>query len=216
MHSLTKPIISISILCLAFAVSYAVRASAQELDETITSETATSTEIIEATPPVSEDRLNTLRQGLAEITNRPGVRISLSERAQERIINLASNISNRMDATVNRFEQIIKRLERRIEKSASGGIDVESARNTLEEAKVSLAVAKAGLTNIDTAVIKAVTSDQPQVGISNLATLYRNNVIAFRDTKRALQETIALLKNPTRVVIPTSTSTEAVLDVTQN
>jgi hypothetical protein len=191
----TKPIISISILCLAFIISYALSAQAESL------ELSTSSDVAE---PISNT--SDVPAQVAPTLLRDQDRLMLPKRAQERIINLAANISNRMDATVYRFDQIIIRLERRIAKSTTEGFDVALAETTLTEAKTALEKARTSLESIDTTVTEAVSSDTPRQDIANLQVEYQNNIRAFRETKGALQKTIALLKNPTTVEVSTSSA----------
>ncbi|MEZ4103954.1 MAG: hypothetical protein R3B60_01575 [Candidatus Paceibacterota bacterium] len=81
---------------------------------------------------------------------------------QKRILNLAANVSNRLDAALYRHEKIITRLERRINKLEQTGRNVSEARLELTLIKDNLTEAKSIMSQINLEVYEAVTSDKPK------------------------------------------------------
>lgn len=122
---------------------------------------------------------------------------SLNEVRQARILNLAANISNRMEAAITRLINITKRLNSRIEKQTALGINTNAATNKLVEANNLLTQASINLSNIDTLVYNATTSSEPRSSWQNVRTVYTETAQLIRRAHLALRDTIALLKNPT-------------------
>lgn len=87
---------------------------------------------------------------------------ALSPLAQTRILNLAANMSNRMDSAVKRLQNVHDRLDSRLTKVALTGADVTNARTVLEEAQKHLDTARSNLLGIDTTVEGFLSSSNPQ------------------------------------------------------
>jgi hypothetical protein len=121
-------------------------------------------------------------------------RIALSEVRQERIINLAANISNRMDAAVLRLFTIIDRLESRLQKLDQQGVDITTARASLQEATQSLAEARAALVDIDADVYNATTGEEAYTAWQDLRAHYQSIASSIRSTHTSLRAVIAALK----------------------
>ena len=141
-----------------------------------------------STSSTSQDRVEQ-RQEMREEK-----RTTLQQVKQQRIINLSANISNRMEAAMTRFYNIISRLETRIEKLKQDNVDTASASTKLREASQLLAEAKTKLKDIDTLVINATTSEQPQSDWKEVRETYLEAGRLIRASHQALRETIALLK----------------------
>ena len=146
---------------------------------------STSTEITTST----ENRSPEQRQELREEK-----KAALREIIQQRIINLSANMSNRMEAAIERFYNIIGRLETRIEKLKQSGVDTASAAAKLREASQLLAEAKTKLNNIDGLVYSATTSTQPKSDWKVVRETYQEAGRLIRASHQALRETVALLK----------------------
>lgn len=86
-------------------------------------------------------------------------RVQLQEKAQERVTNLAANMSNRIDAAIERLQNIIDRLSSRIEKISEQGIDTSEAEAALALAQISIDTASEAISNIDSDVANAVESE---------------------------------------------------------
>lgn len=173
--------------------------------QTESTSTATSTEsggifstVLEAVSGLGQD----IQQTVA-----PQNQAVLSERTQKRIINLAANISNRLDGISDRLTQIAGRLEERIEKQAAEGYDVTAAQNSLAAARSALETSRKDLSTIDRKVVSAVGSTDPKAGWKEVRTTY---VIARDNIKIAhteLRNTLSNLKSATQAPAPTETAT---------
>lgn len=125
-------------------------------------------------------------------------RAALPERVQDRIINLSRNMEARMQAVTARFDNIIARMERRIEKLEAEGVDTSEATVFVGHAKTSLETAKSNLTDLDQTVVRAVTSDSPRDRYRTVRNSLMNTKHAVKDTHTHLRTTLALLKEAAR------------------
>lgn len=121
----------------------------------------------------------------------------LTKRIQERIINLAANISNRFDGLIARFENIAGRLQKRIDKQRSEGYDVGAAETSLTTARTELNAAKAEMKTIDTSVREAVGSIDPRGEWRDVRIQFLTTRDHIKAAHAALRETIMLLKTAT-------------------
>ena len=121
-------------------------------------------------------------------------RVQLLQRFQDRIYNLARNISSRLTASINRLQNIADRLDTRIAKEKNMGRDTTLAETKLNEAKQSLNEARSKQGELPS-VQRVLTSDTPRESFRTV----RENFLATRDLlKKAhaqLTETVLLLKN---------------------
>lgn len=125
----------------------------------------------------------------------------LSDRAKERIINLAANMSNRMDATVERFEQIEARVQRRMEILVAEEFDTEQAAVHFVKAQTTLEQAKQELETIDDAVIGMIGSPTPYEMWLGTRSKYRRITTDLRTVQTALIDTVQLLKTVRKVSV---------------
>lgn len=193
------------IVALSFS-SFLFNASAQE--------TATSTAEDTRTERSPEDRSNVIEERQQErselIEERQEVRTErveervelrnerqsvLTNVRQQRVLNLSANISNRMEAAIDRLFNIVERLEERILKLNTNGVDTEAASAKLREAAQLLASARATLGNIDTLVTEATTSPEPKTAWQAVRAVYQEAGAKIRAGHQALRETVALLKH---------------------
>jgi hypothetical protein len=175
------------------------------LAQTESTSTATSTEPGGIFSTVI-DTVNEFREDI-QGTVAPQNQAVLSERTQKRIINLAANISNRLDGISDRMTQIAGRLEKRIEKQASEGYDVTAAQNSLNAARAALETARKDLSTIDRKVVATVGSTNPKAGWKDVRATY---IVARDNIKVAhteLRNTIVNLKSATQPPAPTETAT---------
>ncbi len=145
-------------------------------------------ENIEARQELQAERVETRQNIQAE---RKG---ALEAARQERVMNLSANISNRMDAAILRIENIIERFAERIEKISATGVNVDAARNKLNEASRLLEEAKNKISNIDSLVYNATTSNEPRSEWQKVKATYKEAGTLIRASHAALRETLALLK----------------------
>lgn len=119
---------------------------------------------------------------------------SLQDGRQQRVLNLSANISNRMDAAIERIFDIISRTEQRVEKLKASGVSTVSAEIKLRESAQILAEARASILDIDNIVYNATTSAEPVTEWQKVKATYKNTAALIRASHAALRETIALLK----------------------
>ncbi len=160
------------------------------------------------------DTVNEFREDIQE-TVLPQDQSVLSKRTQKRIINLAANISNRLNGISDRMTQIAGRLEDRIEKQTVEGYDVTAAQSSLMAAQNALETARKDLTTIDNKVLAAVGSPDPKTAWIEVRATY----IAARDNIKLahteLKNTISNLKSATlHPVSPQAATTTKSTEVT--
>jgi hypothetical protein len=131
---------------------------------------------------------------------------ALPKKSQTRVINLAANISNRFDGVIYRLENISGRLNTRIEKQASEGYDVSTARASLEAANTALRDAKQQMHGIDEAVLGAIGSTDPRGEWKTVRTKYTTARDAIKLAYTELKNTVTNLKNAPHST-PTASST---------
>lgn len=122
----------------------------------------------------------------------------LSEKAQNRITNLTSNVETRMRAAIERMNNIIGRLESRIEKLNAQGIDTSEAVKSLEFAKTSLENADKTLLPLGTLVNLTITSETPKdsfVAVRNQFGIVKSSI---QEAHANLRQSVALLKEAIR------------------
>jgi len=126
---------------------------------------------------------------------KPAPQSILSERAQERITNLAANISNRFDGIIARLENIHNRLETRIVKLEEAGVDVSQARQSLTRADEALNRAKGELRGIDEAVAYVVGSTDPKTEWQQVRLTFISAREEVRTAHTELRNTVTALKS---------------------
>jgi hypothetical protein len=162
---------------------------------TATTTTASTTESIPAPSPAPSPAA-------------PAPNVILESRAQERIINLAANISNRFDAIIARLENITNRLTTRAQKLQSENYDTSAALSSLEQARAALSSAKREMSDIDQAVVYAVGSQDPKTEWQNVKMKYLTARDSIKIAHSELKNTISHLKNAQRTIpAPQATST---------
>ena len=135
--------------------------------------------------------------------------IILEKRTQERIINLAANISNRFDAVITRLDNIGNRLNTRISKMKSDGYDTGNAEESLANARTAITEARTEMSTIDTAVNAAVGSQFPKVEWQKVRTKYLTARERIRIAHTEMRATVSTLKNAGKIAPPaTATSSE--------
>ncbi len=173
----------------------------------VASVSAQSTEPTDPTPTDNsrmngDQRMGTGTQAPAQNAERKS---ALRKNVQDRIINLGSNVTSRLQAGVARLQNITGRLETRIDKLKQSGIDTTNAEIKLSEAKNALFAAQDTLNELGS-VSKAVSSESPRESFKTV----RIQFIAVRDLLKQshalIKETITLLKD---AVEKGSTPTEA-------
>lgn len=132
-----------------------------------------------------------------EITTNSSTKNSLlSKEKQLRIINLSANISNRLDAALNRHTQIADRLKSRIEKLNQQGFNTTKTKTILIEIKKNLEETKNSLKDIDSLVYEMATAPNPSQNWPKIKTLYQDSVSKITKNQTDLKHLLSLLKNP--------------------
>lgn len=122
-------------------------------------------------------------------------REALTELRQQRIRNLAANLSNRLEAAISRLFQIVERTESRLLKLEATGVDVSTAKASLRRASASLTEAKSLMANIDVRVNAATTSNTPHLAWQPIKEQYAKVAELIRQAHRELRQALAEAKN---------------------
>jgi len=229
MYTLSKKYLSSAlVLALLASLYFTLTAFAQEETEakveagtSVSSETKITQQPEGEGLPTSEkrqnleDRVELLQESRAEIqTSRTEAREervevrqefrserieALKETQQKRVLNLSANISNRMEAAILRLEVIIERLNERITKLETVGIETATAAAKVSEASRMLIEAKSKLAGIDTTVYNATTSNDPRNDWENVKSIYREAASLIKASHGALREALVLLKEAIKV-----------------
>lgn len=124
---------------------------------------------------------------------REDARIRLSENIQNRIRNLSENVTDRLTAVVERYENIFTRLDSRIAKLTSAGIDTSTAEERLADAKVLVGNAKEMIASL--ASIESIfSSETPRESFAQVRTEILEIRSTLRGAHQALLDTVSLLK----------------------
>jgi len=138
-------------------------------------------------------------------------RQALQERAQERLLNLAANLSNRMEAAIRRLDNVVMRIESRIAKLNELGVETSQAEINLTVAKRDLASARATLANIDSDVAGFITSNDPRAAWSRVKTIYESARQDIRSAHTNIRQVVADLKE--EMMRSEITDTEVVTEI---
>ncbi len=143
-------------------------------------------------------------------TKRPFVaEPTLQKVAQARLTNLAANMSNRMDATVKRLQNVTDRLTSRLNKMTEEGKNVDLARAELANTQTKLDEAKRNLITIDTEVNAFIGSATPRENWQNLKNTYVVTRTALILAHQSILTTITLATSAGETIKPTAASTTA-------
>lgn len=118
----------------------------------------------------------------------------ISEKRQQRIINLTANISNRLDAAIRRLNDITNRLESRITKLNQSGIDTSEAEASLAEAKLLLETSVTNMSTIDADIYAAITSETPGAAWREVRSLLLTVRRDLNSLQSLLGDTISALR----------------------
>jgi hypothetical protein len=196
-----KALKNIIITHLVMLVLFSGAAMALAQEDTSTS----SSEDIETASPENRrmeigenisDRQDQIEERRTEIqTTRAENRTQLEARAQTRILNLAANMSNRMEAILTRLQNITDRIETRIVKLNELGVDTTEAGAALASAQLSIDAAMAEIANIDTEVSNAIGSEDVRTSWNEVKEIYRRIHDHILTARTELRATVAALKS---------------------
>lgn len=127
--------------------------------------------------------------------------VQFTARTQERITNLAANVSTKHERTIERLQLISARLKARIDILKAGGQDTAAAEAKLMEVTTSLVNAKGFFTNIDTKVQAAVSAKNGALAWRELSSTYIGSASVILGAYVTLREVVYLL-DPTKPLTP--------------
>ena len=137
----------------------------------------------------------------------------LNTLAQNRIINLAANISNRLDSALTRLLTIHTRMESRAEIMGAAGLDTSTAIITLEKSKMLLVRSQEQLASIDSLVYYATTAPTPKLAWMAVSTKYKGIATDLRESKALLITALAQLKGSPAAVPATEVASSTDSDL---
>jgi hypothetical protein len=143
---------------------------------------------------------------VTEATTLPIGRVALSSTAQARITNLAANISNQLDASIRRNENVLRRLEARRLIIAESGQDTTVAATQITAGITSNDNARALLSTIDTEVALFVGSNNPLERFIEIRNRYTAALDATTSAHKSAVEALLVLKNPAPLEANTATT----------
>jgi hypothetical protein len=164
------------------------------------------------TPPANPE---TAPEEISQPTdNKPAVfennlsdrKVALQERTRDRIINLSANMSYRLEAASGRLQNIIVRLESRLDKIKAEGRDTTEAEGVLAKAQDSVGLAISEMSDIDESVASLVGSATVQKDWALVKQKYINSHQHIKEAHALLRETVTLLKTPVNIDFQDDTS----------
>lgn len=123
---------------------------------------AQSTSTVPTSTPQTEITDTNTEASLPAGNTSTNITPALSTQKQERILNLATNIANRIDAAQLRLGQIANRIEQRQQKSIAAGYEVTGATQALSAAQTRLAEIKTTADLLDQLIYTTITSENPE------------------------------------------------------
>jgi hypothetical protein len=121
----------------------------------------------------------------------------LTNQLQDRLINLASNVTTRLSSALERMGNISARLDSRMQKLEGLGVDTASARAKLSEANIAIASGKSTLSSMSS-IPQAIRSVAPRESFSPIRMQFVEVHKLIRQSHGLLQETISLLRDAIR------------------
>lgn len=122
----------------------------------------------------------------------------IPEALRNRMVNLASNLNERLTAAVARYTNIADRLDTRIVKIEANGVDTAAAKAKLAEARSSISSANIAITALFQAFQSVPTAEQPRMALGQARVQFQNARSALVAAHIQLRETIMLLKEALR------------------
>ena len=180
----------------------------------VQAQTTTASSTDTGAPSIIEnlsDRAADFRDRITEVReeNNADGQSALSTRTQERITNLAANISNRFDAITDRLQNITDRLNVRIEKLSAEGTDTSTAKQSLDNAQAALDTARLKLNTIDEDVATVIGSTNPRAEWQTVRATFLSARDAIKLAHAELRNAIIQLKTaPPASAVATTTATE--------
>jgi hypothetical protein len=125
-------------------------------------------------------------------------RMGIPAALQDRMINLSRNVAGKMESAISRLENIAARTSERIDTIGAQGIDVTSARTSLDEATQKLLEARSTLETVSKDIENAFISDTPRDSFRAIRPRYTEVRVLIKDAYLKLHETLLELKGATK------------------
>lgn len=140
---------------------------------------------------------NTREVGTMKRENREEPREAFTRTIQDRIINLAGNVTARLTAIFERLNTISTRLESRMQKLEEMGVNTQTARAKLAEANTMI---RAGIDALSrtSSVSEAIRGNTPRESFARIRTQFTEIREMARQSYGLLKETVTLLKEAVR------------------
>lgn len=132
---------------------------------------------------------------------------ALSIQKQKRILNLAANISNTLEAAIARLDSISQRITKRITLMEQSGFEINAAKAKLSEAQTSLTSARNLLKSIDAKATTVSSSEKPQEIWIEVRGIFKEAFQNIVTSKQSMHETVLLLKQSQQKQQTTGSST---------
>lgn len=206
-----------TLLALALISGIAAVANAQTTTSTTTRTASTTNPFSIATTSIGSSSLPAPLQAPTSSVSEPDTPPSSTEldnTTQQRVMNLAANISNSYDAVVFRFENILDRIDTRTNKIANDGKDVTLANERNQEARTTLATATESLRTIDETVFTATSAANPALAWLTTAEQYRTIEQTLKTARIQIASTLTALRTAPDKVEPTATAPVATTSTT--
>lgn len=117
--------------------------------------------------------------------------------SNERILNLSRNVTNRLTSALARMSKISERIETRITKLESLGVDTTEGKAKLTEAMDLIATTQSALTTA-TGGEMALTGDNPKEAFQALRAQFMSIRDSVKQIHGLLREVVSLLKEAVR------------------
>jgi hypothetical protein len=186
----------VTMLALGAFASAAALANAQTTTPTTTEATATSSPTATTTSVQSAaattSPVGTTTSPAAPIV--PTTSTPLDTAGQARVINLAANISNQLEASIDRFNTIADRLEARAARIDTGGGDTTIPQQYITQLRAETAAAQSQLSTIDQRVGAMATAANPAAAWQPIKQTYQQTAQQIRAARSRAVASIAALK----------------------
>lgn len=190
--------ISVKAGAIALVLGLLMPISAFAREEEVRINASTSAEVKATTSP--REKLNELREKAQEKKDQikekvDSKREETQNRVKDRLDSFIKTVIERLTAATERFDKIALRIESRITKLESEGVDESKAKELLVTAKTKISVAKAGISNIHIAASSTVaTSTDLKVNYQAIKDAVEKSKEDLKAAQSALVEVIRNMK----------------------
>ncbi len=178
--------LSTKFLCVLALCSFAYVASAQ----------TNSSQDRQTTVPENKIERSELRASSSAARQEVQIerRAALETRAQQRVTNLAGNMSVRIEAAIARMDNLIARIESRTQKLKERGVETAPAESYITDAKASLEEAKTSIADIYDAVAEVTESENPREAWASVKATFTHVKDLLLSVHSSLRKAVVSLK----------------------